>query len=766
MARNVITIINQNNKITVTDQVTGNVVSANSTTRKKVEAKTEATNISVEQSVTNVVEVDAKRGPIGKTGERGPKGEPGQLNYFEDLAITGSLIVSGGTGQGKISGEGLEINGPSNSHVEVGTYNIGYDNLNNPALPGMKITGSGLIVSGVMDTGHHNFIKIGNVELIDVNTTLFGTPQTTDQFLIHNARSFKITSGSEGGDVVNANKLFVHDGHQYILYINNEEGIKHTLAGLNLQASNIYLTPDQDGAIYMRSALAAPTANAHLTFFTSDPSAAQRELKAVQMSSAFPYFGGAISATSISASNGITGSLLGTASFADDATSASFAITSSYAHNATSASFATTSSFTHDAISASFATTSSFTYDAISASFAATSSFAHDALSSSYALTASFALNAGGSGTGFPFTGSAEITGSLTVDGPITASGLSLLNNLNTNGNDIDTDGGVITSTGGFTGDLDGTASFATTASYALNANSGEGFPFTGSAEITGSLTVDGPIEVEGVITVTEITSDSQDKIIVTSSLDVEGKITGSGVKITGTATPTLQSSNNIILRGGAGPSIVSIQSASLEVSGSLVASGSLTVGQTGVPTITSDSDLVLNIGDSVRVTGPISASTYHGDGGNLTGIGSIPFPFTGSAETSGSFIVEGLISASGELIVDGLISASGQLIFEGELNIDGGITASGDKSASGAIYAETASFTNIENNSTGIPTIISDNSLVITASTAVVINKVLRLHGTDTGSISFPTNGDIIYDNLQHKFFGYANGNWVPFNS
>lgn len=36
-------------------------------------------------------------------------------------------------------------------------------------------------------------------------------------------------------------------------------------------------------------------------------------------------------------------------------------------------------------------------------------------ISSSFALTASYALNAGGSGTGFPFSGSAVITGSLEI---------------------------------------------------------------------------------------------------------------------------------------------------------------------------------------------------------------------------------------------------------------------------------------------------------------------------------------------------------------
>lgn len=47
---------------------------------------------------------------------------------------------------------------------------------------------------------------------------------------------------------------------------------------------------------------------------------------------------------------------------------------------------------------------------------------------------------------------------------------------------------------------------------------------------------------------------------------------------------------------------------------------------------------------------GNVTASTYYGDGSNLSGIGSVPFPFTGSAGVSGSFIVTGSISVSGSI--------------------------------------------------------------------------------------------------------------------
>jgi len=81
-----------------------------------------------------------------------------------------------------------------------------------------------------------------------------------------------------------------------------------------------------------------------------------------------------------------------------------------------------TASFATSALTASFATT------ALSASYAGnvpvTASYALSALSSSYAVTASFALNAGGgSGVGFPFTGSAQVTGSMGITGSLAVSG-------------------------------------------------------------------------------------------------------------------------------------------------------------------------------------------------------------------------------------------------------------------------------------------------------------------------------------------------------
>lgn len=95
--------------------------------------------------------------------------------------------------------------------------------------------------------------------------------------------------------------------------------------------------------------------------------------------------------------------------------------------------------------------TASFATNALSASYAAnvpaTASYALSALSSSYAVTASYALNAGGgTGVGFPFSGSAQVTGSMGITGSLNV-------------------------TAGVTASLQGTASFAVSASRSVTSS-------------------------------------------------------------------------------------------------------------------------------------------------------------------------------------------------------------------------------------------------------------------------------------------------------
>ena len=121
----------------------------------------------------------------------------------------------------------------------------------------------------------------------------------------------------------------------------------------------------------------------------------------------FPFSGSAVITGSLLVTNYIsgsfTGSLLGTASYSNNTVSSSYALTASNANNALSSSYALTSSYSFNSNSASYANNSN---------------------NSIYAITASYALttsgSGGGSGAGFPFSGSAVITGSLNVSQTIT----------------------------------------------------------------------------------------------------------------------------------------------------------------------------------------------------------------------------------------------------------------------------------------------------------------------------------------------------------
>ena len=77
---------------------------------------------------------------------------------------------------------------------------------------------------------------------------------------------------------------------------------------------------------------------------------------------------------------------------------------------------------------------------------------------------------------------------------------------------------------------------------------------------------------------------------------------------------------------------------------------GSFTVlnGSSSLFTISSAGNSTIN--GNLTTTGNITASTYYGDGSNLSGIGSVPFPFTGSAGVSGSIVITGSLSVSGSI--------------------------------------------------------------------------------------------------------------------
>ena len=215
-------------------------------------------------------------------------------NEIAKLDESGNLLL-----EGHISASnGLFIDGPSNSHVEVGEYAVGID-FN--SLFG-EVTGSGLIISGAMaDNNHHNFLKIGNVELVDLNNAI-----STNEFLIHNVATFKMTSGSDGGDVAhNTNEIFVHNGTEFFLCKGGEQTsaatIRSTGTTTTIEDADILLNASNGVSFSAPNVTSGVT---HFQGFTADPNSTPQQGKSIAKGNMFTVIGdgGAVTASMISSS--------------------------------------------------------------------------------------------------------------------------------------------------------------------------------------------------------------------------------------------------------------------------------------------------------------------------------------------------------------------------------------------------------------------------------------------------------------------------------
>ncbi len=99
-------------------------------------------------------------------------------------------------------------------------------------------------------------------------------------------------------------------------------------------------------------------------------------------------------------------------------------------------------------------------------------------------------------------------------------------------------------------------------------------------------------------------------------------------------------------------------------------------------------------ISGSLNVNGSTTATTFHGDGSNLTGVGGNAFPFTGSAAITGSLNVNGSTTAttfhgdgSNLTGISGGGNAfpfTGSAAITGSLNVEGATTITGSNSLTG----------------------------------------------------------------------------------
>jgi hypothetical protein len=251
-------------------------------------------------------------------------------NLNQNLSITGAVVLSGSslpelrvigdaqfTGSVFISG-GFEAQGISGSRAYLGTHIVG----------AVDVTGSGLIVSSSnLPSNHHNFVKIGNTELVDYNLL-----SISNRFFINNVDSFYVRSGglSDGGNLVNTGLLLEHNNGIFKAYSSNNS------TPLAISSASTVITSTTTGIkaaettnlSYLLAFDAEPTSTAQnigwvlpSKFITSTGSSAGQIISGSGNLPALAISGG------LSVNGGITGSLLGTASFV---VSASHALTASF----------------------------------------------------------------------------------------------------------------------------------------------------------------------------------------------------------------------------------------------------------------------------------------------------------------------------------------------------------------------------------------------------------------------------------------------------
>jgi hypothetical protein len=203
----------------------------------------------------------------------------------------------------------------------------------------------------------------------------------------------------------------------------------------------------------------------------------------------------------------------------------------------------------------------------------------------------------------------------------------------------------------------------------------------------------------------------------ITGSLISTATITTTDLYVANSPNFAIPEGNIIV--GGSGSRTAFLPTSSLGISGG--SAGVSVIDQGLNITFTEKTKLVFTSDFGISASGSdgVVISSVGGGGGSGDG-----FPYTGSAEISGS------------------------LSITNDLSVDGSLTAS--------LFAIS---------SVGVPEIQSATNINLTAGNAVVItSSSLRLAtftDAQTGSIT-AQDGDLIYNSTAHKFMGYASGSWV----
>jgi hypothetical protein len=187
-------------------------------------------------------------------------------------------------------------------------------------------------------------------------------------------------------------------------------------------------------------------------------------------------------------------------------------------------------------------------------------------------------------------------------------------------------------------------------------------FPYTGSAVISGSLEIIGNTNFTGSI---NFLNNSTNRIYFENAASITQpqirlRTHNTGITMRGNDVLALMSNGSgmIGIKKTAATSInfpsaakvgfttnTSVEAYNPETYFRRYSSGVIGIGYGAVTSANLSGSLILT---NITASGHVSASTYYGDGSNLTGIETDPFPYTGSAVISGSLDVKGGITITG----------------------------------------------------------------------------------------------------------------------
>jgi hypothetical protein len=232
-------------------------------------------------------------------------------NWKKVVTSGSNAILNNVSASGIVTAQNIIIDNGDSGSITLGQHNIGFELLN-LAFP---ITGSGLIVSQSFtnEATHHNMVKIGETELVDISGSA-----TTDSFLINVREKSLIVSSSTldkpVAELAAGRTIFYSStsGQEAIRIDGDNLTLGDDSAITVIEGSEVQMNSAQNR---LRAAAATPTSNAHLLFSKNNPETSvstttdAARVLSTPLTSSFPYLGGAVTASAVSSSGNLFASL-------------------------------------------------------------------------------------------------------------------------------------------------------------------------------------------------------------------------------------------------------------------------------------------------------------------------------------------------------------------------------------------------------------------------------------------------------------------------